>query len=319
MTPRHPARVLAMGPYTWALLAAAAVWPVAAVYLYARLGVTVLALPMWPVALIGLGGAFYLAVSASARRARKHAVRTVWREVAAANRAWGNAVAHMVHDDTGRVDNGAQRDLIRRHMAWVRVLAAQLWPPAAGQGALPDLHYLEADEIERVERAESAATQIMQFQGAQIRQLTLDAQLDAARQTAFMRLIDRLYDAQGAVEQAAAGQRLASPVRLVGKSLVWLFIAVLPLGLLDVFSHTALRHGMDAPLTSGYLFVALVPCALVISGAVFVCHALDAAVVDTPGRDDAVPSAATLEAEVKHMIGMDAVPVIAPHGRTQDV
>ena len=111
---------------SWRFLLAVGLWSGLIVYLFKFQDAEFLAVPFLPVSTIGIAVALYLGFKSNSSYGRWWEARQIWGAIINDSRSWGNMVCHLVHDESGRVDHGAQRDLIRRHIAWVNALAYQL-------------------------------------------------------------------------------------------------------------------------------------------------------------------------------------------------
>jgi len=316
---------------SWRFLVLVGLWSVLVVYLFEFQGYDFLAVPFLPVSTIGIAVALYLGFKSNSSYARWWEARQIWGAIINDSRSWGNLVCHLVHDDSGRVDHGAQLDLMRRHIAWVNALAYQLRTTtrlrvkqrtrifdfrrdmdhhAFHQRKESYLRYLEQEEIDIVEKCGNPATQIMRLQGADVRDLALDGQLDSIREVSMMDMITRFYDSQGKAERIDKTP-FPRQIAFFGTVFTWLFIVLLPFGFLDAFQGEVERHAFDGLIAHEYMF-ALVPFTMLISWVFYVMEKVSDSTEDPfEGGVHDVPVSAistTIEIDLKQMLGMDNVP-----------
>lgn len=328
---RRNIRISHVANDSWRFLLGVGVWSALIVYLYEFEEMEYLAVPFLPVSTIGIAVALYLGFKSNSAYGRWWEARKIWGAIINDSRSWGNLVCHLIHDDSGRVDHGAQRDLMRRHIAWVNALAYQLRTTtrmkvrqhtrifdfrrdmdhhAFHQRKESYLRYLEQDEIDVVEKCVNPATQIMRLQGADVRDLALDGQLDANREVAFMDMITRFYDSQGKCERIDKTP-FPRQIAFFGTVFTWLFITLLPFGFLDAFQSEVDLHSLSGLVSREYMF-ALVPFTMIISWVFFVMEKVSDSTEDPfEGGVHDVPVSAlstTIEIDLKQMIGMDDVP-----------
>jgi len=316
---------------SWRFLLLVGAWAVLIVYLFEFAGFEFLAIPFLPISTIGIAVALYLGFKSNSSYARWWEARQIWGAIINDSRSWGNLVCHLIHDAGGRVDHGAQRDLIRRHIAWVNALAYQLRTTtrlriksktrifdfrrkmddqAFHQHKDSYLRHLEPEEIDAVEACGNPAVQIMRLQGADVRELALDGQLDANREVAMMDMITRFYDSQGKSERIDKTP-FPRQIAFFGTVFTWLFIVLLPFGFLDAFQSEVERHQFSQTVGQEYMF-ALVPFTMIISWVFYIMEKVSDSTEDPfEGGVHDVPLSAistTIEIDLKQMIGMGDVP-----------
>jgi putative membrane protein len=316
---------------SWRFLLAVGLWSGLIVYLFKFQDAEFLAVPFLPVSTIGIAVALYLGFKSNSSYGRWWEARQIWGAIINDSRSWGNVVCHLVHDESGRVDHGAQRDLIRRHIAWVNALAYQLRITTRlkvkqetrifdyrrdmehhdfHQRKESYLRYLESEEIEIVEKCTNPATQILRLQGAEIRDLTLDGQLDTYREVAMTDMISRFYDSQGKCERIDKTP-FPRQIAFFGTVFTWLFVVLLPFGFLDAFQKEVGQHNLVGWIADDYMF-ALVPFVMLISWVFYIMEKVSDSTEDPfEGGVHHVPVSAlstTIEIDLKQMIGMDDVP-----------
>ena len=166
------------------------------------------------------------------------------------------------------------------------------------------------EEIEIVEKCTNPATQILRLQGAEIRDLTLDGQLDTYREVAMTDMISRFYDSQGKCERIDKTP-FPRQIAFFGTVFTWLFVVLLPFGFLDAFQKEVGQHNLVGWIADDYMF-ALVPFVMLISWVFYIMEKVSDSTEDPfEGGVHDVPVSAlstTIEIDLKQMIGMDDVP-----------
>ena len=179
------------------------------------------------------------------------------------SRAWGNAVMSYVYMDEAHTK--VQRELIYRQIAWINALRLQLrrasrfsawrekqakkndwireqlsalrgdWDTELGP-------FLSPAELAATAEQRNTATQLLRRQGAELRALTDGGQLDMFRQIELMGLLDELYTLQGKCERIK-NTPFPRQYAYFAWLFSWLFVLLVPFGLLSVFKELPAQVG----------------------------------------------------------------------------
>ena len=235
--------------------------------LYSRAGWTFLAIPFVPVATIGTAVAFYVGFKSNSSYDRLWEARRIWGSLTNASRSWGiMTLDYITNRDTRDPlpESGLQeirRELIYRHLAFLTALRVQLrqkpvWelhhdPAHAVIERIQEFRqcsldkelgrFLPVDEIEELIKHPNPATILLRQQSAQLRQLRDGNYLPEYYHVELGRMLTEFYNQQGACERIKS---FPFPRQYAFFSYVftWLFIAVLPYGLLTEMARVSGWH-----------------------------------------------------------------------------
>ena len=226
-------------------------------------------IPWQPIAVIGTAVAFYLSFKNNQAYDRLWEARKVWGGVVNTSRAWGSYVKGFVSNQftTQNVSEEelkeTRRKLIYRHIGWLYSLRSQLLIPTPwehisqkgmvakfarkrresfGIGLVADevsqseLHtFLPEDEFKRLVNYKNTATQIIDQQSEDLRDLRSKDLIDDFRQMEMQKLLYDFYVHQGKLERI---KKFPLPRQYGSMSfvLVAIFIGVLPFGVIPLFA-----------------------------------------------------------------------------------
>ncbi len=182
------------------------------------------------------------------------------------------------------------REMVYRQIAWVKALARSLrgQDPLEGLGPL-----LAQDEMARLRDVDNCANAILHNQAAQLRRAHDAGMVSEILMLPITESIQRLTDSMGMCERI---KKTVFPVQysqLVMKS-VWLFYLLLPLGLAPYLDWLTL----PVAFTVGFVFVALE----------YLGHYLEDPFEDRPSDVSITSIAATIEIDLRQMLGESEVP-----------
>lgn len=219
--------------------------------LHIYLGWASLIIPWLPIALVGTAVAFITGFKNSASYSRLWEARQIWGAIVNDSRTWGLMVSNFVAPG-----NGAQRRLIYRHLAWLTALRYQLREPRSWENTTRrhNVEYrkfyrivewegdlraelealLDPAEIEFLLKKKNTATQLIAIQSKEIRELTVEGSLGEFPRLEMQRTLFLLLDSQGKCERI---KNFPYPRQFATLNLlfVWLFILMVPYGLLQEF------------------------------------------------------------------------------------
>lgn len=247
--------------YAWANLIFFALWAAGVFSLYFFLGWTFIDIPFQPISVIGIAVAFYIGFKNSQSYDRFWEGRKIWGGIVNYSRTFANNVLSFV-DDTQET----KKVLIYRHIAWINALRIQLRQPTAfsikenrSVEALFEKHgernpacdgleeFLLPGEVENLERRKNVATQIIRFQGQHLKELLQLGKITEFDKQVFHSNLEQLYNLQGMCERIK-NTPFPRQYAYFSTLFCWIFILLLPFGLLDVFSGEldeipAISHG----------------------------------------------------------------------------
>lgn len=212
---------------------------------------------------------FYLGFKGSAAYDRLWEARKIWGGIVNTSRTWGTFVTTLVSDlhldgDAGAPLPDVHRDLVYRHIAWLAALRTQLrrrkpwehdapwndhWRGVYGTLDTSDSRlrtllapFLDAQELEAVMGCRNRATQLVQNQGKRLKELYAERRIEDFRHLEMVNVLEELYTLQGKCERIK-NFPLPRQYATANHWFVLIFIALLPLALIDAFHAQGLPEG----------------------------------------------------------------------------
>ncbi len=249
------------------------VWAITAVCVCQFTGLSErFAVPWLPISLIGTALAFYAGFKNNSAYDRMWEARKVWGAIVNSSREWGSMTKGFVTDQFSD-ENVSEDDvhqihkrLIYRHIAWLYALRSQLlvvkeWEHAAQEGLVganarqyqrefgigmiddeitrEELHlFMPETEYEELITFQNTATQIIDRQSTDLKELRRRGLIDDFRHVEMQKVLGHLYSHQGKCERIK-NFPLPRQYANIGSIFVFIFIALLPFGLMFEFS----KHG----------------------------------------------------------------------------
>ncbi|MGF1469108.1 MAG: bestrophin family protein [Sandaracinaceae bacterium] len=233
----------------------------AVVLTYELTGWSWMRLPPVLLSLVGIAVAFFAGFKNNSSYGRLWEARKIWGAIVNASRSWGIGARDLVFAVGDPEETEALRavhaELVHRHIAWLTALRHMLrgprtWEHPGGPDEQAvrstirehqvDLRIeleglIGADEIERVTGRQNAAAQLLAEQSRRIAELRRSGHLDAFRHIHLQELLVELYTQQGKAERI---KNFPFPRQYASFTLyaIWIFIAMLPFGLLSAFDRT---------------------------------------------------------------------------------
>ncbi len=245
--------------------------------LYVFLGWTWLTIPWVPIALVGTAVAFVTGFKNNASYDRLWEARQIYGAIVNSSRAWGIMVVDFVtpkhaHGSmTPQELKSIHARLIHRHIAWMHALRFQLRQPKAWEHMIKVYNreyrqwytvdeienklddamsgLLSADESSSLKGKSNLATQIIALQSKDLRGLLDQGLIEDFRHMELEKLLVDLYAQQGKCERI---KNFPYPRQFATLNLifVWLFIVLLPFGLVTEFKRLgAFGVWLAVPLT----------------------------------------------------------------------
>lgn len=253
--------------------------------LVAGFGLTWLAVPWVPIAMLGTASAFTVGFRNNATYARTWEARQIWGSIVNASRAWGIMARDLVDTDADAAPEApgalAQR-LVHRHIAWLTALRYQLRQPrswenmdradnrafreryfvvAESDGGLPALlgGLLGTRESTDVLQHANAATAIIALQSGTLRTLARRGALDSVRHVALARQLAELYEHQGRCERIKSFP-YPRQFATLNYWFIRLFVWLVPFGMVHEFrrvDHRLIWLSIPFSVVVTWIFLAL--------------------------------------------------------------
>ena len=209
-------------------------------FLYGPLNVHVLDIPWQPVAMLGTAVAFYIGFKSNGSYDRFWEGRQLWGSIVNTSRTWAirafdfvQATPEEVIPDPGEITE-LHRRLLYRQIAWCNALRLHLRRQTAALWDTEVAPFLPLAEAATAKVLSNPPTHLLRQQSIELRELFQRGLLTEFRQVALMNTIQDLLNAQGGCERI---KNTPFPRQYAYFSFlfVWIFAAVLPLGLVEEF------------------------------------------------------------------------------------
>ena len=214
------------------------------------------ALPWQPVGLIGVALAFYLGFKNNSAYDRLWEARKIWGGIVNASRSFAVMARDFVHSE----DKGdtIRKEIVHRHVAWLHMLTIELRKvtPWEHQGDLSTSdrkrfgtavteedaksilsEYVSEDEATYLLGKGNRSSHLLSAQSRRLMELRQTGVIEHFRHLAMQELITEFYTLQGKAERI---KKFPLPRQWVSANAycIFIFLMLLPLGMIDVFSHS---------------------------------------------------------------------------------
>ncbi len=316
-------------------------WAILVTVLYEYTHWEWLSIPWLPLAAIGTAVAFYLGFKNNSAYDRLWEARKIWGAIVNSSRMWGTTVRGFITNqftDSNISEEELKeihKKLIYRHIGWLYTLRCQLLVPTSWEHISQSKHYrkvaetykelwgvglhddevskeqielhLPGNEIDRLINNKNTATQIIDQQTQDLKELRSRNLIDDFRHMELQKILNDFYTHQGKAERI---KKFPLPRQYGSASFVFvcIFIFLLPFGIVSEF------HKLGENVV--WLSIPFV----VIVGWVFVMMELIGDYSENPfeGLGNDIPMLSlcrTIEIDLKEMLGeTDLPPAIEPRG-----
>ncbi|MEO0900263.1 MAG: bestrophin family ion channel [Bacteroidota bacterium] len=227
-----------------------------------------LTIPWLPLSVMGTAVAFYLGFKNNSSYDRMWEARKIWGAIVNSSRAWGSHVNSFINNQFADIPlshgeiHHLKEKLIYRHIAWLYALRSQLlqitqWEHANQSGRIGRMannarekygvgkedplteqllkKYLGETEYDRLIAYKNTATQIIDTQATDLSDLRLKGLINDFRHIEMQKTLYDFYEHQGKCERI---KKFPLPRQYAGVSsiFVWIFILLLPLGMVSEFA-----------------------------------------------------------------------------------
>ncbi|MBD77601.1 MAG: hypothetical protein CL840_01505 [Crocinitomicaceae bacterium] len=256
--------------FTWIHIVWLTVWGTFAVSLYVHFNLHWVSIPWLPVSVIGIAVSFFVGFKTDSSYDRLWEARKIWGAIVNTSRMWGSSVKNFVNDLDAekKVDKdelkSIQRNLIRKHIAWLYVLRAQLLRPEGwehsqikrGVGWINNrrqarikklfghddiieiLKQFDLTEEQIKNRRANAATQLLDINSGELLKLRKRGLISDYRHVQLQNLLNNQYAEQGKCERI---KKFPFPRQYATGSIyfIGIFIFLLPFGMVTEFEKLA--------------------------------------------------------------------------------
>lgn len=218
-------------------------------------------IPFSPISVIGVAVAFYLGFKNNQSYDRFWEGRKIWGGIVNYSRTWGNQVLSFMTMQHTKGDISAeelaliQKKFIYRHMAWMNALRLQLRKPTSfsidhskkstkifksetqSEDWLTQVGvFLDESERTFCKGKKNVATQIIRQQGNYLKKSLEKGIIEDFRHMEMMRVLEEFYNLQGKAERIKKTP-LPRQYSFFSNVFVWIFILLLPFGLVGEFNQ----------------------------------------------------------------------------------
>lgn len=218
------------------------------------------ALPWQPISVIGIAVAFYLGFKNNASYDRAWEARKIWGGILHDSRSFASAVLTLPLAE--EVPFETKKELVYRHLAWLIALKHSMrkGKPWEHNGSIEKLaftphfreealkgvfeeisKYLNPDELETLYSSTNLATQLLTNQTREVKKLEDEGKISEFKHIWIHELITRLFADQGMSERI---KNFPFPRQYASTGLFinYIFCALIPFGLLDIFTQSEDLH-----------------------------------------------------------------------------
>jgi putative membrane protein len=213
-----------------------------------------------PISLIGTAVAFYVGFKSNSSYSRLWDARRIWGGIVHGSRAWGTFVTNYIrpnNDLSSKEAGDIHKELLYRHLGYINTIRMQLrrrsiWgdndsvaqmiiKPEIGDASYLDKvqsmlsEFIPEEEIKGYLTKKNIASQILNTQSRRIAELASQGVISETVLRSIMVVIYDLYTHQGSCEGIKSFP-FPRQYAYYSKVFVWIFIFLLPFGLLNEFS-----------------------------------------------------------------------------------
>lgn len=214
------------------------------------------ALPWQPISVIGIAVAFYLGFKNNSSYDRTWEARTAWGSIVNNSRVFATAILTQLDGAHDESLDALRKRIIYRHLSWVISLRHMLrnnpktWEHRYGKknlvfvptyteilekGLDAELQpYLSPAELDFFKTKTNMPAHILKKQSETIQELKTAGLIDEYRQVWFHQILAQFYQSQGVCERIK-NFPLPRQYASVALWMTYMFCALIPLGLLDLF------------------------------------------------------------------------------------
>ena len=229
-----------------------------------------LKIPWVPLTLLGIAVAFYIGFKNNSAYDRSWEARKIWGGIVNSSRSWGAMVNGYVTNEfaSEKVSEEelakTRKRLIYRHIAWLYRLKRQLrvlkqwehdrnlnkryrkyieelFPTEDPETELKN--FLEDEEVQEILSKKNGCTQLIHKQTEDLRELKAKGLIDDFRHMEMQTMLTEFYTLQGKCERIK-NYPLPRQYASISIYFVYIFIALMPMGLLSAFSDADLPQYM---------------------------------------------------------------------------
>ncbi|QLG45539.1 bestrophin family protein [Costertonia aggregata] len=295
--------------------------------IYHFLGWDFIDVPFQPLSVIGIAVAFYIGFKNSQSYDRFWEGRKIWGGIVNYSRTWAIQVLSFVKTDDSEFDKKMHTQMIYRHIAWINAVRVQLRQPkswAIKENKMVekvfDRHnerniscnaaqpFISVKEFDDLAKRVNPATHLVKNQAFDICTLKEKEILDGFQEDQMQSLLEEFYNLQGKCERIK-NTPFPRQYGYFSKVFTWIFVLLLPFGLLDVFEDDSMAT--VGAIEAWYVFL-MIPFSVLISWIFTTMETIgDNSEDPFEGRINDVPMTAlcrTIEIDLRDMLNEKDLP-----------
>ena len=226
--------------YGWQPLLIFATYDAVVCLLYGPFNVHLLDIPWQPVALLGTAVAFYIGFKNNGSYDRFWEGRRIWGSIVNTSRVWTLQSFDFVRNLSGSYIPAAadlpatHHRLVYRHLAWCNALRLHLRRQTAELWDTDVAPFLDNEAERALSRMANPPAHLLRYQSRELLELHEQGLLTEFRHVEMMNTIQDLFNSQGACERIK-NTPFPRQYAFFSYLFVWIFAALLPLGLVEEF------------------------------------------------------------------------------------
>ncbi|MEM7381128.1 MAG: bestrophin family ion channel [Bacteroidota bacterium] len=318
--------------YSWKNLIFFTLYAAVIFCIYHYLGWNFIDIPFQPLSVIGIAVAFYIGFKNAQSYDRFWEGRKIWGGIVNYSRTWAMRVLSFVKSEDGKADKQIHTQLIHRHIAWLNALRVQLRQPKwwtlkenKAVEKMFDKHgernascneaynYVSMREFVDLKKRVNPATHLVKNQARDVEKLRKDGIIDGFQEMQMQAVLEEFYNLQGKCERIK-NTPFPRQYGYFSKVFTWIFVLLLPFGLLDVFEDDTMSS--TGAGEAWYVFL-MIPFSVLISWIFTTMETVgDNSEDPFEGRLNDVPMTAlcrTIEIDLRDMLDEEELPdAVAP-------
>ncbi|MEM7485916.1 MAG: bestrophin family ion channel [Bacteroidota bacterium] len=249
--------------YGWKNLIFFTVYALIIFGVYYGLDWTFIDLPFQPLTVIGIAVSFYIGFKNSQSYDRFWEGRKIWGGIVNYSRTWGVRVLSFIKSNDPEKDKEIHKQLILRHVAWLNALRVQLRQPRSWSikenksvEKVFDKHgerniscneaynFVSMREFSDLKKRVNPATHLVKNQALDVAKLKKDGVIDGFQELQLQQVLEEFYNLQGKCERIK-NTPFPRQYAFFSKVFTWIFVLLVPFGLLNVFEAHNQDYGVD--------------------------------------------------------------------------
>ena len=286
-------------------------------------------IPFQPISVIGIAVAFYIGFKNAQSYDRFWEGRKIWGGIVNYSRTWAIHVMSFIRTGNEEEDKKLHTKLIHRHIAWINALRVQLRQPRSwaikenrSVERMFDRHgernpscneaynYVSKREFIDLKKRVNPATHLVKNQALDVTELREKEVIDGFQEDQLQSVLEEFYNLQGKCERIK-NTPFPRQYGYFSRVFTWIFILLLPFGLLDVFEDDAVTNIELQQVSSWYVFL-MIPFSVLISWIFITMEKVgDNSEDPFEGRINDVPMTAlcrTIEIDLRDMLDEEELP-----------